>query len=67
MGGDVRKKTNLEREFVMKSYLDNGVLPTEDGNFIDISEEAAESIKADIDAGVSFSTNNTEGPEYGNS
>jgi len=60
---DVDRK-NIDVEAVKtKALLDKGLIETSSGDFLKVSSDAADTIKEDIDNGLSFSSNNSDGPD----
>ncbi len=55
MGNEPGGEFDGEREMMMM-MLDQGRIPTGNGGFVEISEEAADAVKAEIEAGASFSS-----------
>lgn len=55
MGNEPGDGFDGERE-MMLMMLDQGRIPTGNGGFVEISEEAADAVKAEIEGGASFSS-----------
>lgn len=55
MGNGPDDGFDAEREMMMM-MLNEGRIPTGNGSFVEISEDAAERIKEEIEAGASFSS-----------
>tara|TARA_R110001592_G_scaffold20926_9_gene84644 strand:- start:29859 stop:30053 length:195 start_codon:yes stop_codon:yes gene_type:complete len=50
---------DADRE-MMLMMLDKGLIPSGNGSFVEVSAEAAETIKGEIEAGASFSSGQPE-------